>query len=139
MGVLADTFYVSTVRAPFPQFKVLIVEDDETAAMLVGGALAFAGANVVRVRTHAEAIAEFQAHHYDAVVSDMLTPRGTVEDFLRIAVTSARNPRVVLMSALSAKALDNLASTYDVIAMAKPVDVPSLLVAVFGDDLAVAA
>jgi diguanylate cyclase (GGDEF)-like protein len=65
-----------SVAAPAPSAScVLVVDDDDTVRLLIGGVLEDAGYQVVTARDGAEALALWSSRHVDCIVTDVNMPQ----------------------------------------------------------------
>jgi DNA-binding response OmpR family regulator len=78
--------------------KVLLVDDDPAAAMIISATLTNAGMSVKTMRGGAEAVFDLLWGRYDLIVTDLLMPRVDGWEVIRQARASQKSAKVIAVS-----------------------------------------
>ena len=78
--------------------KVLLVDDDPAAAMIISATLTNAGMSVKTMRGGAEAVFDLLWGRYDLIVTDLIMPRVDGWEVIRQARASQKSAKVIAVS-----------------------------------------
>ncbi len=109
---------------------ILVVEDEENVAELVGSALNSHGYNVLRASDGREAISVFRNHHQriDLIVSDVVMPVMGGPEFVSNLQQQGFSPKVLFMSGYASGAFSDIDELgFAIPLLEKPFDIGELL------------
>ena len=87
--------------------KVLLVDDDPAAAMIISATLTNAGMTVKTMRGGAEAVFDLLWGRYDLIVTDLIMPRVDGWEVIRQARASQKSAKVIAVSGGMADRIDS--------------------------------